>query len=501
MLISFASTSSIERIPFPVRCGLDEAHATNFLLSNSFADYRAALIPELGDRLRSNTEDRECRILYLALTSRLIPENGESVTHLAGRIGLTEFCQTHKEFLIRILSYGDSGYWIRYSTEFRQQSLAKTSGYQINWFGLCPSLISTPQLKRSVMKHKMIHERALASERDWNLVYESDRSVKIITSNFIDWIPAIRNQNRLSLRWGMTSFDHTSNSIGPGVRRHWFSAMSESLFSSGTDLFITNPEVPHYTTVASSNSLPDVSYKAVGRFLGYALLHGISFKTGFPLFFYTYLLERDITLSIIKEDEPDLYRQLKNVSKMEPGVLEAAQLELEFNGETHAITVENREGLIERKLKSLVSSQPFRYMKLGFIEVVPSRYTNKMVSPKDLRSMIEGESVIDPEDLIAHIDYDHGNEYCRWIIEFIRRFDQKQLSGFLRFVTRLSRLPLGGYSSLRNRITIIQLERTDGYPSASTCYGHIELKIPKLPKEDLEQALIRAIRKTGMPLA
>lgn len=244
----------------------------------------------------------------------------------------------------------------------------------------------------------------------------------------------------------------------------------------------------------------------IGNLLGLALIEGIGTGLRFPLSYMGFLLDREISLEDIALEDPLLYHTLRWTMDATAEELEGIALDIlgTSSGEVIPVTVDNRHDLISRKLNSYKREdfQALASIKAGFYSVVPPTVmSDNIITPAELRRMLEGESNIDVFDMWLHIDlvgYEPSSPQIVWLWEILMHetsFTQSRLKEFLRFVTGLRYLPLGGFERLERRITIAKFSRDYAdmaLPSAHTCV--YQLNLPEYSdKEILRMKLIYAI--------
>ena len=94
------------------------------------------------------------------------------------------------------------------------------------------------------------------------------------------------------------------------------------------------------------------------------------------------------------------------------------------------------------------------------------------------------------EDAFA-IQYD-------WLFEIIDEMNPEQRSKFLKFVTSLENLPIGGFEMMKSKpkveMLLNVLNPDEKLPEASTCFSNLQL-YPYSTKEILKNKLILAIEE------
>ena len=140
-----------------------------------------------------------------------------------------------------------------------------------------------------------------------------------------------------------------------------------------------------------------------------------------------------------------------------------------------------------------------RTVRQGLFEVVPHKYF-AVFSPRELGTLIAGESDIDVDDWEAHTIYKSGfksdSREVRWFWELMREFTNLQLQHLLEFATGSAWVPAGGFKNLQGRAGethkfVLNKTHYTEYnilPLAHTCFNRLDF--PDYPsKEEMKRYL------------
>jgi hypothetical protein len=126
------------------------------------------------------------------------------------------------------------------------------------------------------------------------------------------------------------------------------------------------------------------------------------------------------------------------------------------------------------------------YVKSGLKEVLSEDVMN-LLSPQDLQGMIEGDSEIDPADLLRNREFAYSSisgqkkftDTVEWFERLVsKRLNKEGLKKLIQFVTGLARPPLGGFSKLNPKFTLnIYDGPASNLPTAHTCSNTIDIPI------------------------
>jgi E3 ubiquitin-protein ligase TRIP12 len=136
----------------------------------------------------------------------------------------------------------------------------------------------------------------------------------------------------------------------------------------------------------------------------------------------------------------------------------------------------------------------------GFSEVIDPLLLH-MFSPYEIPQLLSGiEAVFTAEDLRQHAKitgFDERPDVIDNFFEVIKELTSYQQTLFIKFLTGSPKLPIGGFSRLKNRVEILKRGNDvddESLPSALTCLS--VLKLPLYSSKDIiRQKLFTAIHE------
>ena len=139
-------------------------------------------------------------------------------------------------------------------------------------------------------------------------------------------------------------------------------------------------------------------------------------------------------------------------------------------------------------------SPQFHAFKRGFATLMPSS-TTRILLPRTLRALLEGEKHLDLDALRRATVYDGYDPRSRYIQHFWRivaSWPEEKQKLLVKFVTATERIPTGGAGNLTFKVQRVEPVSAEMLPSSSTCFG--TLMLPKYGSvEVLERKLGVAI--------
>ncbi|EDO16833.1 hypothetical protein Kpol_1056p34 [Vanderwaltozyma polyspora DSM 70294] len=189
-------------------------------------------------------------------------------------------------------------------------------------------------------------------------------------------------------------------------------------------------------------------------------------------------------------------------------VLPGYGLELIEHGKNVPITSANVEEYISRVLSMMIEDgvkKQLNCFKEGFSRVFP--YRNMLIlTPNELVTMFgEAEEDWSAETLYSCITAEHGytmdSQTIHDLVHIISNFDNQDRRLFLQFITGSPKLPIGGFKSLKPKLTVVLKHAEDGsspdeyLPSVMTCANY--LKLPKYSDKLIMSSRISQAIKEG----
>ena len=119
-------------------------------------------------------------------------------------------------------------------------------------------------------------------------------------------------------------------------------------------------------------------------------------------------------------------------------------------------------------------------MQLAFIrdsigEIIPFHRLAKYFKGDQLKVAIEGEGIVDVQNLISSLNFNDENgrkkEVFEWLLTILQHYNQKQLRQWLRFVTGTPQVPVGGFRQGTAIKVSVNLGQENKMPRAATCFS------------------------------
>ena len=254
------------------------------------------------------------------------------------------------------------------------------------------------------------------------------------------------------------------------------------------------------------------TFAMVGLLLGLGIYNGVVLDVHFPRAVYRKLLGQPLTLSDMRELQPDVvdgmaqllaYEEPENAQETMTSVEDVFDLvfeasflavdgtpinhELKPGGSKIPVTVENREEYVAAYLKwymeDLIAEQFSAFAK-GFGSVV-NGLTLGLFSPWELELMVEGEQQLDFAALRKITIYEGGYSEDHITIRRFwdvcagggpQDFDDEQRLKLLRFFSGAARAPMGGLGKLNPPLKIQRMSPdSEKLPTAATCFNTLLL--------------------------
>jgi hypothetical protein len=300
--------------------------------------------------------------------------------------------------------------------------------------------------------------------------------------------------NATSIRAGVGTVRYINESAyGRGLTREFFSVVSLSLIGSGANaLFATDADSGYERMISGLTDLE--LYWTLGKFFALSILHEIPTGIRLPVAFFRKLLGKSVTIDDVREFDEGWAQtaQIYMNAKSQEEILTFSLGQPEpFPGSDakEDLTLDNRESQIQQAIENIISNNSpaqFEAIAEGFFFVLP-RSLFKGFEGEDLRDWIVGNTDVGADELIEHIQSALDANRTKWLHDIIREFSPVMRQRFLRFVTGLSVIPAGGWSTLGNlSINSVPRMSHDGaiaLPRAQTCF-----KLLRLPNyESLEE--------------
>ncbi|XP_049851494.1 E3 ubiquitin-protein ligase NEDD4-like [Schistocerca gregaria] len=420
-------------------------------------------------------------------------------------------CHRHPTYFVDHLNmtttYADPRFPNNVSRSHGQRK-SKPPPYELNFYSKC--------------QHLRARARKLCSERGSLLIVVRRDNLFKDSFDYVYNLNAKTFTRQLSIRFeGEKGLDYG------GMSREWLLELSKEILSPKQGLFVLRDY--YYDIDINSIEKPDFydHFYFVGVVLGIAAYHGKIFSSRFTLIFYKRMMNLEPNIEDLKEYDEQIYNSLRYILEMTESV---ADLDLSFaidedlnrgseggfgsktrvvslkeNGPEIPVVDENKEEYVQLCVQYYLgkASIQMEAIKNGFCQFFPQSLLNEVLTPQELRLLIEGTTEIDPRELRKYTDYQGGytpdTPVILWLWDIIYNFTHKELRLLLQFVTGTDRVPIGGFqhlygSSDMQHFTINKSKR-QGLPSAHSCFNRLDL--PEYSeKETLRSNLKYAIHET-----
>ena len=215
-----------------------------------------------------------------------------------------------------------------------------------------PSLMTSDELRHIGFEHRILsHRFGVASPRN-NTTFRISRA-----NAFADAVNTLLSED-VERCTGLKRVEFIDKiGRGMGVVRDWFTEVSLQIYNPMYGLFQPRtPDQPQYMEVSPlgvHQAEPERLYRAVGRFMGIALIEGNPIGLTFPIIFYARILGTEVTLKEVEEDEPALFSSMKYIRACQTDE-QLSYLDITIYGNISDFTLLNREDLMRRKVNSLM---------------------------------------------------------------------------------------------------------------------------------------------------
>ncbi|KAH9129689.1 hypothetical protein LEN26_005691 [Aphanomyces euteiches] len=308
------------------------------------------------------------------------------------------------------------------------------------------------------------------------------------------------------------------------VQREWYLLVAEALMKESSGLFILcnrddqsyfiNPNSAHAYSSSKFGKLDHLdAFRAIGRFIGRALLDGQVIPLHLNPVLFKVLLGVPMSLDDIDSLDPTIYKSLQYIlenshvddlmltfsvtERRGDGVVE---VDLIPNGKQIEVTDANKvqyvDLMVEYLLFGRVKLQLWALLR-GVYEIVPP----ELLLPfdhKELELVLCGLNDIDVNDwrLNTTVSSDlRSSSVVEWFWEVVTSLSKDNQAKLLQYTTGSSRVPVQGFRGLTSYDGMICYFNLKGvpythgaYPVIHACYNRIDL--PLYPRKELLQEAI-----------
>lgn len=171
------------------------------------------------------------------------------------------------------------------------------------------------------------------------------------------------------------------------------------------------------------------------------------------------------------------------------------------------ITAEYRKHFVRMYLEHITYTfvQPqLKAFDAGFYSVI-ERSSLKMLSPQNLREILEGSTHLDIDELRRSTEYGHpytgSKPYIRAFWKLVSSWPEEKQMKLVKFVTAAERIPAAGVGKLNFKIHPARGVQSRDLPSSSTCFGTLNLPYyenSEVMNDKLTQALELGVEGFGV---
>ena len=281
-----------------------------------------------------------------------------------------------------------------------------------------------------------------------------------------------------------------------GLRKEWFSLITEALFSQEIKIINYDNDAGvawfHGNTVACGKKQMQYLYM-LGVVMGLAVQNGVLLAAPFPQVVYKKLLRggHSVNVDDLRQVDPVLARSLKKLLKME-GVEE---LGLTFevssgdtlieNGGEVSVNDENKNDYVHRYAQYVLTdciSVAYDEFEKGFHAIVSSPALN-LFTPHELQQLVVGDACASSTKkldvgvlraIATYVDCDENDNVVKWWWGYLSDADAQKQRSVMRFVTGSDRIPAAGIAACIFRVTLGNGgNHCERLPVAHTCFNEV----------------------------
>ncbi|KAL4428287.1 hypothetical protein ABPG75_002376 [Micractinium tetrahymenae] len=313
-----------------------------------------------------------------------------------------------------------------------------------------------------------------------------------------------------------------------GLMKEFLESVVAEGFDPNRGLFSATPDGYAYPNpLAERLDGGLAALEALGLVLGRALYEGLLLDLPLAPFFVSRLQGRWPLFDELQALDPEVYRSLMQLKRFEGQI---DDLCLDFTVESDFLGSKVSEELVPGGSRLGVNNgNVLQYVYLvadwhlnkrlgtaaaafsrGLSKVIPPAWL-RLFSPREVNQLLGGgeAAALDVDDMQAHAQYSNGYSASSTTVKHfwavVRSMSQEEQRALLKFVTSVSRAPLGGFKHLTPPLTIHKVDcgasllaavggkDVDRLPTASTCSN--TLKLPNFRRTStLREKLLYAIK-------
>ncbi|CAK4494834.1 unnamed protein product [Aphanomyces euteiches] len=320
------------------------------------------------------------------------------------------------------------------------------------------------------------------------------------------------------------------------VLREWYTVVAENILNESNGLFmISNREDQTYFINPNSahawhrKSNHTGAFRAVGRFIGRAILDGQVLPLHFNPVIFKAILGVPMSLDDIELLDPAMFQSLLYLLKhdgvdelgltfsvTEPRGDSYTEIDLIYSGRDIAVTDGNKDEYVQRMVHHLLFGRVEAQMNAlirGVYDIL-SPTVLLVLDHKELEILLCGYSEIDLNDwrentIVLESTSPDASSVIDWFWQIVDELSPTNRIKLLQFSTGSSRVPVQGFKGLTSYdgyvcyFTLKCVEYKEGaFPTAHTCYNRLDL--PTYPNKQLLHDAISSLLlcdPTGFTLA
>ncbi|CAD8099396.1 unnamed protein product [Paramecium sonneborni] len=302
-----------------------------------------------------------------------------------------------------------------------------------------------------------------------------------------------------------------------GLTTDWIEKLSYSILDEQNQLFIPNDNKTWY--LINSESLDPnhlQKFKFVGMFLAIAIICKVNILSNFPIYFYKHIVGQKLSRSDIQYYDEGVYNAFDVIYNSQIDSNwdlywlytinrggKKVDKELKPGGQDIEVTENDKKDFVRKYCHQIMAKdieEQIKAIQQGFYSLIPKEYI-KIFDSTDLEQLLCGQSYVDVEDLIKHLNYQgftSKHQVIGWLQNTLRSYNQDMLVKFLKFTTSRTRIPIGGFENQECRITVkllnyLQTDIDSRYPQGHTCTHTIDMppySNQQILQKRLEEALL-----------
>jgi len=423
----------------------------------------------------------ECGALLLLISYMPLPNTDENASILfLEQVGVMAFVDTNIAGIrsrlqgsTRELTFGAGG------LNLDNRGLAVFRGFARNWPSRFPQIIQDSTPLRAVVLRQRIYAMDLLNNISG---YVSQMSLDIDRRQPL--LSASRQFSRYtppSIRAGIQSVRYSGEQAGgQGLTNEFFSVMAQATFGESSEAIFATHTISGFERMINGIVAPE-RYRAFGQFMALAVLSGN--PTGIPLppMFFRRLLGYELSLADVRVFDEDWYtgaiHYMNAATQEDIRALNLGDDEpLAGSGSDEPLTIENRHEQMQRAIDNvLTNNSPVQFAQIaeGFFSVLPRELFTD-IEGEDLQAMVVGNLEVSATDLLAHLTLELPTLQAQWLRQIVTEFTPALRQRFLRFVTGLSVVPVGGWDAIGHlRVSSANRIGSDGriaLPRSQTCF-------------------------------